>query len=115
MADSLMIDSTPPEGVELIRWLHRRPLPEEEVVRFFHARKLHFSRWSNGPDEVFSLHTHPYRKILYCLCGSITFTLPDAGASVALRPGDRLILPSGVRHGALVGPEGVTCIEAGSE
>jgi quercetin dioxygenase-like cupin family protein len=113
MADSLMVDSNPPEGVELIRWPHRRPLPEEEIVRFFHARKLHFSRWSNGPDETYSLHTHPYRKILYCLCGSITFTLPDAGQSVALRPGDRLILPSGLRHGAMAGPEGVTCIEAG--
>jgi quercetin dioxygenase-like cupin family protein len=113
MADSLMVDSGLPERVELVRWPHRRPLPEEEIVRFFRARKLRFSRWSNGPDETYSLHTHPYRKTLYCLCGSITFTLPDAGQSVALRPGDRLILPSGLRHGALVGPEGVTCIEAG--
>ena len=113
MAHSHTVDPDLPEGVELVRWPHARSLPEEEVVRFFQARKLRFSRWSNGPDEIFSLHTHPYRKILYCLRGSISFTLPDAGESVALRAGDRLILPSGLRHGAVVGPDGVTCIEAG--
>lgn len=108
-----MVDSGLPERVELVRWPHRRPVPEEEIVSFFRARKLPFSRWSNGPDETYSPHTHPYRKILYCLRGNIIFTLPDAGQSLALQPGDRLILPSGVRHSALVGPEGVTCIEGG--
>lgn len=114
MTSSRMVDPDLPTGVEVVRWPHERPLPEEEVIRFFQARKLSFSRWSNGPHEVYSLHTHSYRKILYCLRGSINFTLPDAGESVALRPGDRLILPSGVRHGAVVGPDGVTCIEAGA-
>jgi hypothetical protein len=27
-------------------------------------------------------------------------------------PGDRLDLPAGVRHSAIVGPQGVTCLEA---
>jgi quercetin dioxygenase-like cupin family protein len=108
-----MVDPDLPEGVEIVRWPHKRPLPEEEVVRFFQDRQLRYSRWSNGPKEVYNLHAHSYRKILYCLRGSISFTLPDAGASVALQPGDRLILSSGVRHGAVVGPDGVTCIEAG--
>jgi quercetin dioxygenase-like cupin family protein len=110
-----MVDPDLPDGVEIVRWPHTRPLPEEEVARFFQARRLPFSRWSNGPNETYGLHTHPYRKILYCLSGSISFTLPDAGESIALRPGDRLILPSGLRHGAVVGPDGVTCIEAGIE
>jgi quercetin dioxygenase-like cupin family protein len=98
---------------QIVRWPHSHPLPDEEVVRFFKARGLPYSRWANGPQEVYSVHTHPYRKILFCLKGSITFTLPDAGESVALRQGDRLIVPPGMRHGAVVGPEGVTCIEAG--
>jgi quercetin dioxygenase-like cupin family protein len=113
MAESQRLDPDLPEGVEIVRWPHARPLPEEEIVRFFQARKQLFSRWSNGPNEVYSLHTHPYRKILFCVQGGITFTLPDLGESLELGPGDRLILRPGVRHGALVGPEGVTCIEAG--
>ena len=34
------------------------------------------------------------------------------GLDVDLVPGDCLILPRGVRHGALVGPQGVVCLEA---
>jgi quercetin dioxygenase-like cupin family protein len=107
------VESNLPDGVQLVRWPHPHPLPDEEVVRFFNARGLTASRWSNGPQAVYSVHTHPYRKILFCLKGSITFSLPETGQSVALRQGDRLTLPPGTRHGAVVGPEGVTCIEAG--
>ncbi|MEW6325067.1 MAG: hypothetical protein AB1515_06735, partial [Nitrospirota bacterium] len=102
-----------PEGVQVVRWPHARPLPEEEVTRFFDARGLRWGRWSNGPREVYAIHAHAYRKTLFCMEGSITFTLPDADRSVELRQGDRLILPPNLRHGAVVGPGGVTCIEAG--
>ena len=74
--------------------------------------------WSNGPGDTYAVHSHSYEKVLYCVRGSIRFTLPDmsdttdkAGA-VDLAPGDCLILPAGIRHGALVGPQGVVCIEA---
>lgn len=102
-----------PQGVEVLRWPHKHPLPESEVVAFFESRNLTSSRWSNGPGEVYSVHTHRYRKILFCVKGSITFSLSDLNQDIALRPGDRLTLPPGTRHGATVGPEGVTCIEAG--
>ncbi len=103
-----------PEGVQVVRWPHpSRQLPEEEVTRFFDARNQRYSRWSNGPREVYAVHAHTYRKTLFCIEGSITFTLPDAGQSVELHHGDRLILPPQMRHGAVVGPDGVTCIEAG--
>jgi quercetin dioxygenase-like cupin family protein len=108
------VEADLPDGVQLIRWPHpTRRLPEDEVSRFFDARGVHYSRWSNGPNEIYSVHTHPYRKTLFCMTGSIAFALPDAGRSVELHHGDRLILPPGMRHGAVVGPEGVTCIEAG--
>ena len=32
--------------------------------------------------------------------------------AVDLAPGDRLDLPAGTRHDAVVGPGGVTCLEA---
>lgn len=100
-------------GVELLRWPHRHALPEDEVLAFFRARGRQSTRWSNGAGDTYAVHAHPYRKTLFCLTGSITFSLPDSGRDVALRPGDRLILPPGTRHGAVVGPDGVTCIEAG--
>jgi quercetin dioxygenase-like cupin family protein len=65
--------------------------------------------WSNGPGDVYGEHSHSYEKILYCLAGSITFTLADR--EIRLDSGDRMVLPPGVRHGAIVGPNGCTCIE----
>ena len=34
------------------------------------------------------------------------------GITVELAPGDRLDLPAGTSHDAVVGPDGVTCLEA---
>lgn len=102
-----------PEGVEVLRWPHRHPLPEKEIVAFFTSRNFNPSRWSNGPGERYAVHDHPYRKTLFCVEGSILFSLPDLSREVELRPGDRLILPAGVRHGAVVGARGCVCIEAG--
>ena len=65
--------------------------------------------WSNGPGDQYPEHTHPYEKVLYCVEGSITFTLGDR--DVRLGPGDRMVLPPGTPHGASVGPQGCTCIE----
>ncbi|MGB3941315.1 MAG: cupin domain-containing protein [Candidatus Manganitrophaceae bacterium] len=103
-----------PGGVDLIHWPHKHPLPEAEVIAFFESRHLSPSRWLNGPGEIYSVHTHSYRKTLFCIQGSIVFTLPDLDRTIELRPGDRLIIPAGVPHGATVGPDGVVCIEAGT-
>jgi cupin superfamily acireductone dioxygenase involved in methionine salvage len=53
--------------------------------------------------------------VLYCVRGSIRFILPDyAGEEqvVDLQAGDGMTLPAGVRHSAVVGDQGVTCLEA---
>jgi mannose-6-phosphate isomerase-like protein (cupin superfamily) len=65
--------------------------------------------WSNGPGDRYARHSHSYEKILYCVEGSITFTLRDR--DVHLVAGDRMVLPPGTAHGATVGPQGCTCIE----
>jgi mannose-6-phosphate isomerase-like protein (cupin superfamily) len=66
--------------------------------------------WSNGPHDRYAAHDHAYRKILYCLDGSIDFVLAD-GRTIAMRAGDRLVIPPRTAHSAVVGPDGVTCIE----
>jgi len=67
-------------------------------------------RWSNEPGHEYAVHSHPYRKILYVEKGSITFT-PSGRVAIAMQAGDRLDLPAGTPHGAIVGGNGVTCWE----
>jgi quercetin dioxygenase-like cupin family protein len=68
--------------------------------------------WGNGPGDRYGVHEHPYDKVLVAAAGSIEFRLPATGRAVTLVAGDRLDLPAGTAHGAQVGPEGVTCLEA---
>jgi mannose-6-phosphate isomerase-like protein (cupin superfamily) len=66
--------------------------------------------WSNGPGDRYEPHSHAYDKLLYCTRGSIDFVLGD-GRTLTLHPGDRMLLPSGTRHAARVGPDGCACVE----
>ena len=66
--------------------------------------------WSNGPGDRYEQHSHAYHKLLYCTRGSIDFMLGD-GRTLTLRAGDRMVLPAGTRHAALVGPDGCACVE----
>lgn len=68
--------------------------------------------WSNGPGDRYAAHDHGYDKVIVVTAGSIRFGLPSRGESVQLEVGDRLELPAGTRHDALVGPDGVACLEA---
>jgi uncharacterized protein YjlB len=80
------------------------------------AEGLDPSPWSNGAGDVYAAHEHGYDKVLVVAAGSIRFGLPrsDGGdaAAVDLSEGDRLELPAGTSHDALVGPSGVVCLEA---
>ena len=76
------------------------------------AEGLRPASWANGPGDVYAAHAHGYDKVLVCAAGSIVFGLPRRGEQVQLRTGDRLDLPAGTEHGAVVGADGVTCLEA---
>jgi quercetin dioxygenase-like cupin family protein len=67
--------------------------------------------WSNGAGDHYAAHSHGYEKVLYCVEGSITFVLEAEDRRLLLRPGDRMVLPAGTLHSAVVGPHGCTCIE----
>jgi uncharacterized protein YjlB len=68
--------------------------------------------WSNGPRDRYGAHEHGYDKVLVCERGSIRFGVPEAGGVVELATGDRLELPAGTAHDALVCGQGVNCLEA---
>lgn len=93
-------------------WPDSTPPTEEELQDLLADQQLKVYRWSNNPDDVYAGHTHGYHKVIYVVRGSIKFELPTRNQTLHLKAGDRLDLPAGVRHSAVVGPEGVTCLEA---
>ena len=95
-------------------WCDQSPVTEAEIRRRLDAERLAPYRWSNGPHDTYAPHRHPYDKVLVVAAGSITFDV-DGHGQVALSAGDRLNLPAGLLHSAVVGPEGVVCLEAWRE
>ena len=79
--------------------------PEEQIRR--EAKDVY--SWSNGPGDRYAEHEHGFTKLLYCTRGSIDFRTPER--TISLNAGDRMVLPAGTRHSAVVGPAGCTCIE----
>lgn len=70
------------------------------------------SAWANGPGDRYAVHRHDYDKVIVVERGSIRFGLAATGDAVELEVGDRLDLPAGTDHDALVGSDGVACLEA---
>lgn len=87
-------------------------MPEPTVSDRLRAEGLSASPWSNGPGDTYPPHSHGYDKVLVVERGSIRFGLPGESRPIELATGDRLELPCGTEHDALVGPSGVTCLEA---
>jgi quercetin dioxygenase-like cupin family protein len=95
-------------------WTSPEPVTEMAIRKILSAESLDPYSWSNGPGDVYSAHSHAYNKVIYVVRGSITFGLPDENRKITLNPGDRLDLPAGVVHDAIVGQSGVVCLEAHS-
>jgi uncharacterized protein YjlB len=85
---------------------------DRQLTERLRAEGWHPAPWSNDPGDEYRAHQHDYDKVLVVASGSIRFGLPGTGTSVDLAVGDRLDLPAGTSHDALVGPDGVNCLEA---
>jgi hypothetical protein len=59
-----------------------------------------------GVGAVFSEHGHEATKYLYVVEGSIDF------CGISMSAGEGILIPALTPHSAVVGPDGVTCIEA---
>jgi hypothetical protein len=99
-------------GVRLTRWSSADAPTERALEGIFRDEGLRPSWWSNGPGDRYGAHSHRYHKVLYCARGSIRFDVTPSGDSFELGPGDRLDIPPGTSHSAVVGPQGVSCVEA---
>ena len=101
------------EGEVVVQpWSGERSPSAAAILDLFAAEGLRPYQWSNAPGDVYTAHAHAYHKVLYVVRGSITFGLARSGRQVTLQAGDRLELPPGVAHDAVVGPAGVVCLEA---
>src|SRR5580765_2542126 len=98
--------------IRIIRWAGAGQPSEQEIRRILTAEGLSPYSWSNGPGDVYAPHVHSYDKVIYVVRGSITFEMLDTGEEATLHAGDRLDFSKGVVHGAVVGPQGVVCLEA---
>jgi len=85
---------------------------QHEIEASLRSEGLSAYPWSNGSGDQYCAHSHVYSKVIYVVRGSITFGLPESGRRLEMHPGDRLELDRGVIHDAVVGPEGVSCLEA---
>jgi mannose-6-phosphate isomerase-like protein (cupin superfamily) len=99
-------------AARLTRWEGDDRPTERELRARLAGEGLAPYAWGNPPGDVYPAHRHPFVKVLFCVSGSIRFDLPEEGASLELGPGDRLDLPPGTLHSALVGGLGVVCLEA---
>lgn len=82
------------------------------VGRLMREQGLSASGWGNGPGERYAAHEHGYDKVIAVERGTIEFGLGGTGQTIELAAGDRLDLPAGTVHDALVGMTGVSCLEA---
>jgi quercetin dioxygenase-like cupin family protein len=101
-----------PDGIEIHKWPGNTAPDEAAIRKIMDAEGLQPYRWSNAPGDVYSAHSHSYHKVIYVVKGSITFGLPESRDRILLNIGDRLDLPAGISHDAVVGNKGVVCLEA---
>lgn len=94
------------------KWNQPEQPTEESLRQLMQAEGLTPHRWSNGSGDVYAAHEHNYFKVIYIVSGSITFGFPIEGEPITLCVGDRLDLPAGIQHNAVVGLDGVVCLEA---
>lgn len=98
--------------INIQKW-NRSISPTESVLQqLMQDEGLSPYKWSNDGGDIYAAHTHSFFKVIYVVSGSITFGFPIDGEPITLYAGDRLDLPAGVPHNAVVGPDGVVCLEA---
>lgn len=99
-------------AVRLTRWNGSQHPTASAITREMRKEGLRPYMWDNTPNFRYGVRSHGYDKILYVVEGSLEITLPDSNQRMRLRPGDRIDIPAGVRHGAIVGSSGARCVEA---
>jgi quercetin dioxygenase-like cupin family protein len=81
------------------------PLSESESRKQLSAEGFaHMYVWQDGPQAIYTDHTHDGLTAHVILDGEMTLTM--AGKSQTFRAGDRCDVPAGAVHSAQMGPKG---------
>lgn len=104
--------ATQQANVQLRRWRGGQHPTLSNITRLMQKEGLRPYMWTGTPNQRQAVRTHGYDKILYVVDGTIDVILPDSNQQVKLRPGDRIDIPAGVRHGTSVAMSGAKCLEA---
>lgn len=87
------------------------PLPiwDGILARVVEGRDITFAIVELDPHAIAAQHQHPNEQVGLVLRGSIRFTIGDETRD--LREGDTYVIPSGVAHEAVAGPDGAVVID----
>ena len=99
------------EQLRVRRWMWNRTLSEQAIIRHMEMEGLETHRWKNDPGMKHPPYAYDFERVILVMRGSITIRIPETGEQVSLNPGDRLELPAGIIHEAVVGPMGVVYLE----
>jgi quercetin dioxygenase-like cupin family protein len=100
------------DAVRIVRWSGGQHPTLSVITRQMQKENLRPYVWDNTPNYRYAVRTHGYNKVMYVVEGNIEVTLPDSNQRIKLRAGDRVEIPAGVRHGAIIGSNGAKCVEA---
>lgn len=98
--------------VRLTRWTGGQHPTLSIITRQMQKEGLRPFQWENTPNSRYAVRSHGYSKIVYVIDGSLEVTFPDSNQLVTLKNGDRIEIPTGIRHGINVGKNGAKCVEA---
>lgn len=97
--------------IKLTRWHGSQHPTYQGVIQRLEAEGLKPYAVDYGANARDGVRSHGYAKVIYCVTGVVELTLPDLRQNVVLRPGDRIDLPRGTRHGITVGLQGGRVVE----
>jgi quercetin dioxygenase-like cupin family protein len=103
------------EAVRVVRWSGGQHPTLSNITRQMQGEGLRPYTWENRPNYRYAVRSHGYAKIMHVVDGIMEVSLPDSNQRVKLRAGDRIEIPAGIRHGAIIGSSGAKCIEAAAQ
>ena len=88
------------KSIQVIKWTQPDLLSEQEAEARLHQEGFESFKWLDVPGVTYPHHHHAADECLWILKGEITFTVKDQ--EYPLQAGDRIYLPAGISHTAIV-------------
>ena len=97
--------------IQVKKWDRAEPPTEAALIQQMRDEGMQPTRWSNTARTIYHANTNDHDKVLYVVSGSVVLGFRIIGDPTTLTAGDRLTLPAGIEYNAVVGDEGVVCLE----